>query len=254
MRLDEKLSIKRQKLLSIFATAGFPKLDSLPSILDAVDQNGVDILEVGIPYSDPISDGPIIQNSNSIALKNGITLELIFDQLKSYPSSVPKVMMGYFNSVLQFGIERFCIACNDSGISGVILPDLPPEIYLKEYAVLFKQNNLSNIFLITPETSKARIQWIDKNSTTFIYAVSSSGTTGKKQGIKASLPFLKRLNQIQLDHPVLIGFNIKRAADFSLAARYTNGGIIGSAFIQQLAHSENIPHSVKQFVSQIIKN
>ena len=168
------------RLLNIYVTAGFPKLNSLEKILPALEKGGADIVEIGMPYSDPLSDGPTIQESSTQAIKNGITTDLIFEQIKHIDSNIPLLLMGYFNTVYQYGVEKFCEKCKDIGISGLIIPDLPIDIYLNNYKKAFESNNISNIFLVTPETSKERIKLIDKLSSSFIYAVSSSSTTGKK--------------------------------------------------------------------------
>jgi tryptophan synthase alpha chain len=254
MNIQEVVKQDKDSLLNIYFTAGYPKIDSMPVLLDALSESGVDMVEIGIPYSDPLSDGPTIQNSNAIALKNGISLELIFDQLRAYPSVIPKIMMGYYNSVLQFGVEKFCQKCAECGISGVILPDLPIDLWLEKYKLIFDQYGLSNIFLISPETPEDRIRYIDDHSSSFIYAVSSSGTTGGEQGIQGSEVYLKRISQLVLKHPVLVGFNISKAKDFEFACKYARGGIIGSAYIKQLTNSHNIVQDTKKFISSIFQH
>jgi len=241
-------------LLNIYVTAGFPELGSLPTILSELEKSGADMVEIGIPYSDPLSDGPIIQNSSTIALKNGISLDRIFDQLRENPSGIPKILMGYYNSVLQFGLEKFCEQCAETGVSGIILPDLPIEFYLQHYQVLFERHGLSNIFLVTPETSEQRIRYIDENSTSFIYAVSSSSTTGSGGGIGAAESYLSRLDAMSLKHPVMVGFNIKTPEDFDMAARHTRGSIVGSAFINHIAKRTDLADATSEFVNYITKN
>ncbi len=252
MTLAEKL--QQKNLLNIYVTAGYPNFDSLPEIIATLAKEKVDLVEIGIPYSDPISDGKTIQESNAIALQNGIDLASIFEQLRTEQSPITKVMMGYFNSILQFGIERFCVSCQQVGVEGVIIPDLPPELYLESYASLFEQYQLSMIFLITPESSTERIHWIDQISTSFIYAVSRSGTTGTSGGIQQSTSYLQRINALKLTHPILIGFNIREGRDFELACQYVQGGIIGSAFIEQLKGSSNTKVQIEQFIARITKN
>lgn len=249
--LQELFQQNKKPLLNIYFTAGFPQLDSLPVLLNSLEEAGADMVEIGIPYSDPISDGPTIQHSNSIALKNGISLELIFDQLKTSSSKIPKIMMGYFNTVLQFGVETFCKKCASNGIAAVILPDLPLDIYQMKYQTIFENYGLNMIFLITPETSDERIHYIDRNSSSFIYAVSSSGTTGTKKGIQGAEDYLKRIQKLDLKSPVMVGFNISSPEDFQFASKYTRGGIIGSAFIKHLEKSKDLSQDIHQFIQYI---
>lgn len=251
MTLPEKLSRKKQNLLNIYCTAGYPKLNDLPTIIRALHEAGADMVEIGIPFSDPLADGPTIQKSNGIALENGITLELIFAQLEQAEKAIPKIMMGYFNSVLQFGLERFCQRCQEVGVSGVILPDLPIELYELGYKNLFEQYGLSMIFLITPQTSIERIKKIDALSSTFIYAVSSSSTTGKTTGLGSANAYLEGLKSLPIKHPILVGFNISKPEDLNLVYEHTNGGIIGSAFIKHLQGKTDIASATKSFINYI---
>ncbi len=248
MTLQELLKHKNKNLLNIYFSAGFPQIDSLPIVLDSLEKAGVDMVEIGIPYSDPLSDGPTIQQSNSIALENGISLELIFQQLESSSATITKIMMGYYNSVLQFGMRKFCENCAQNGVSGVILPDLPVDIWEKQYQSLFDEFGISAIFLITPETSEERIRMIDEKTTSFIYAVSSAGTTGTKKGILGAADYLKRIQNLRLKNPVLVGFNIASPDDFRFACTYANGGIIGSAFIKHIKESDNLSKDISQFI------
>lgn len=254
MTIKELCKQTSGNLLNIYFTAGFPELNSMQVLLEALAASSVDMVEIGIPYSDPLSDGPVIQDSNSIALKNGISLNLIFDQLSKINTSTPKIMMGYYNTILQFGMEKFCQKCPQTGVSGIILPDLPIDLWLMEYKSIFDKYDLSNIFLITPETSTERIHYIDENSTSFIYAVSSSGTTGTKQGIQGAESYLKRIHDLSLKHPVLVGFNISKTEDFDFACRYAQGGIIGSAFIKHIKNSNKLFDDTQSFVSRITQN
>lgn len=254
MNIKELFKLKKESLLNIYFTAGYPGIDSMPILLDNLYDSGVDMVEIGIPYSDPLSDGPTIQGSNSIALKNGISLSLIFEQLRDHPTEIPKIMMGYFNSVLQFGVERFCQECFACGVSGVILPDLPMDLWIEKYKSIFDNYDLSNIFLITPETNDERIRFIDQHSTSFIYAVSSSGMTGGEQGIQGAESYLKRIKQLSLEHPLMVGFNISKATDFDFACEYAHGGIIGSAFIKHIANSKNLVQDTHNFISSILQN
>lgn len=251
MKLSQKLKSKPNGLLSIYTSAGYPQLDSLPQILETLESAGVDFVEVGIPYSDPISDGPIIQSSSAQALNNGISLEGIFQQLETSRASVPVVMMGYFNSLLQYGVESFCKRCQSLQIEAVIVPDLPIEYYLSSYKEVFEQYGLTNIFLITPETPESRIRWIDQHSTGFIYAVSSSSTTGKGIGIQGAETYLKRLNKMNLSQPLLVGFNVSTPHDVAFANKYANGCIIGSAFIDRLKADGPLQKLIPEFITHL---
>lgn len=252
-KLQQLLDTKKENLLNIYCTAGFPQLNSLPAIVDELHANGVDMVEIGIPYSDPLADGPTIQSSNSIALKNGITIDLIFEQLAKTNTVIPKIAMGYFNPVLQYGFERFCKRCSETGVDALILPDLPMEIYNAKYRAIYQQYGLSNIFLITPQTSDVRIRMVDDNSTAFIYAVTASGTTGKTGGLADASDYLLRLKQLNLKHPILAGFSISQPQDLAMVQQYVNGGIIGSAFIKHIAQANDITSATREFVSTITK-
>jgi tryptophan synthase alpha chain len=251
MKLQELLSKKKENLLNIYFTAGFPYLNSLPEIVKSLEQSGVDMVEIGIPYSDPLSDGPTIQQSNSAAIANGISLDLIFKQLEYLQTRIPKIMMGYYNSVFQYGMEKFCESCVQTGISGIILPDLPIDIWVSKYKNMFENYGLSTIFLITPKTSIERIRKIDASTSSFIYAVSSAGTTGAKNGILGAASYLQKINELRLDNPILLGFNIAGPEDFKVACRYTNGGIIGSAFIKHIKNSTQLSKDIAQFIDYI---
>ncbi len=251
MTLAETLKNKTNGLLNIYCTAGYPNLGDLPTIINALHRAGADMVEVGIPYSDPLADGPTIQESGSIALKNGITIEKIFEQLATCKAPIPKILMGYFNPVLQFGVKRFCQYCQETGVEGVILPDLPLEVYEKKYKAVFEAHGISNIFLITPHTSIERIKKIEALSTSFIYAVSSSSTTGNTQGLGGTNEYLEGLKSLPIKCPVLVGFNISTPHDFALVNRYAQGGIIGSAFIRHLKGKDDIALASSEFVKYI---
>lgn len=253
-KLSTLLKLKKDNLLNIFFTAGFPKLDDTENILSALQKYGADIVEIGMPYSDPLADGPIIQHSNSIAIKNGITIEKLFSQLKNCRHSfqLPLVLMGYLNPVLQYGIEDFCRKAKEAGVDGIILPDLPMYEFETEFGKYFAQNNLHFIFLVTPETSEERIRKIDKLSKGFIYAVSSSSTTGKDTQIQQQESYFKKLQSMQLANPVLVGFGIKDKKTFQTACKYTNGAIIGSAYITALQSANEIEIATKEFLSKIL--
>lgn len=251
MTIQEVFKNKGNSLLNIYFTAGFPQLNSMAEILTGLEEAGVDMVEIGMPYSDPLSDGPTIQDSNSVAIQNGITTDLIFEQLQKHPTSIPKIMMGYFNAVYLYGVEKFCEQCKKNGVTGVILPDLPLDIYLEKYKSTFDGHNISNIFLITPETPPERIRFIDSHSTSFIYAVSSSSTTGKGTGIQSAQSYLERLKSMKLKNPIMVGFNISTKADFDFATSYTAGGIIGSAFIKHISGSKNLKQDSINFIRKI---
>ncbi|MEH6765442.1 MAG: tryptophan synthase subunit alpha [Aequorivita antarctica] len=236
-RIKNTLS-ENKKLLSIYFTAGYPKLDDTVEILQQLEKNGVDMVEIGLPFSDPLADGPTIQESSQEALKNGMTTDLLFQQLKDVRNtvSIPLIIMGYFNPVLQFGVENFCKKCAEVGIDGLILPDLPLAEYEEHYAEIFKKYGLLNIFLITPQTSVERIRQIDNASEGFIYMVSSANVTGSSEGFgKEQENYFERIASLKLNNPLIVGFGIQDSKTFSQATLHTNGAIIGSAFIKMLS-------------------
>lgn len=255
-RLTDTITKQSKNLLNIYCTAGFPKLDDTTKILEALQNAGTDIIEIGIPFSDPLADGPTIQHSNGIALNNGISIPKLFEQLKDIRKTVnlPLILMGYLNPILQYGFEAFCKQCNIVGVDGLIIPDLPLYEYTTKYKPIFQQNNLSNICLITPKTSVERIKTIDEQSSGFIYAVSSSSTTGTKQKSINNNQFFEDLKKMELNNPVLIGFNIKDKASFTKACSYANGAIIGSAFIRAIEKSEDLPGDINKFVNEVKGN
>lgn len=245
---------KKKDILSVYFTAGFPKLNDTTTIIHELEQCGVDMIEIGMPFSDPLADGPTIQRSSEIALENGMTIKLLFEQLKNVNSTVPLILMGYLNPLLQYGIEEFCKDAASLGISGVIVPDLPPQEYLDEYNTIFEKYNLKNIFLITPQTSETRIRLIDDCSGGFIYMVSSASTTGAKNEIGSEQEkYFKRIKEMNLKNPVVIGFGIHNQQTFSKACEYSNGAIIGSAFIKAIEKSEDLKKDISVFVNYILK-
>ncbi len=253
-RLEKLFVAKENSVLNIYCTAGYPKLNSTIEVLTALQINGADIIELGMPYSDPLADGEVIQSSSIVALRNGMTIEQLFGQLKNIRSSiqVPIILMGYMNPVLQFGIEKFCTKAKEVGIDGLILPDLPMYEFETGYKDLFEKNNLKFIFLITPETSEERIRKIDTLNCGFIYAVSSSSTTGKNKSIENQEYYFKKLADMKLKNPVLVGFGIKDKATFIAACKHTNGAIIGTAYIKALENSADIEQTTKEFLKNII--
>jgi len=252
-RLNKLFANKKQALLSIYFTAGYPEIDSTLKIAEALEKAGADFLEIGFPYSDPLADGPVIQQSSQKALENGMTVELLFEQLKDLRKrvSIPVLLMGYFNPVLQYGVENFCKSCADVGVDGVIVPDLPMYEYEGMYKTCFKSNGISNIFLITPQTSDERIRKIDELSDGFIYLLSSSSTTGKNLALNDEAEnYFSRIRNMDLRNPTMIGFGISDKASFQKAAEYTRGAIVGSAFVRILGE-ENYMDKISGFVKSL---
>ena len=240
-------------LLSIYFTAGYPTLDSTVTIAKALEEAGADFLEIGFPYSDPVADGPTIQRASEIALENGMTLKLLFEQLKDLRKhvSIPVYLMGYVNPVLQFGVENFCKACKEVGVNGTIIPDLPMYEYEELYQTVFEENGISNIFLVTPQTSEERIRKIDNLSTNFIYLLSSNATTGKNLEVKdQAQTYFKRIKDMDLKNPFIIGFGISNQDTFQKATEYANGAIVGTAFVKLLAE-ENYLEKIPAFIKDI---
>ena len=228
---------RKENLLSIYFTAGFPRIDDTVKIIKELDKSQVDIIEIGLPFSDPLADGPTIQKSSEKALSNGMTTNLLFDQLKDLRkiTDVPVVIMGYFNPILQYGIEKFCSNCKDVGIDGLIIPDLPADIFKKNYKIIFEKYKLNMMFLITPQTSNERINLIDDLSKGFIYMVSSYSVTGAKDSFdKYQIEYFKRIKKLNLSNPLLIGFGISNKKTFQTACQNSNGAIIGSAYIKYI--------------------
>ncbi len=249
-----KESTNQEGLLNVYFTAGFPKLDDTLKVLTALQEGGADLVEIGMPYSDPVADGETIQKSNDQALENGMTVRILFDQLKDMRQTinVPVLLMGYVNPVLQYGIEDFCKKCAEVGVDGLILPDLPLDVYESEYKHIFDAHGILNIFLITPQTSEKRIRQIDEVGEGFIYTVSSASVTGSKSGVSGDMEaYFNRLNAMNLQNPRLIGFGIKDHATFKKASEYAAGAIIGSAFIRVLEQSNNLSEDIKNFVYQV---
>ena len=252
-RINNKLQ-EDKKLLSIYFTAGYPKLNDTVCIIQELEKNGVDMIEIGLPFSDPLADGPTIQESSTQAIENGMTTTLLFEQLANIRESVkiPLIIMGYFNPMMQFGMEKFCQKCAEVGIDGLIIPDLPLYVYENEYKTMFEKYGLKNIFLITPQTSNERIKQIDAISDSFIYMVSSAAVTGSQSGFgNEQLDYFKRIADLKLKNPQIVGFGIKDKETFDQATANQKGAIIGSAFIKYLA--KNPVSAIKEFV-KVIKN
>lgn len=253
-RITDLLARKKSNLLSIYYTAGFPTLNDTGRIAVALAESGADIIEIGIPYSDPVADGPTIQASNNVALKNGMRLSMLIDQVKEVRDKVdvPIILMGYINPVLQYGIEKFAEDAAAAGVDGVILPDLPMDEYIENYRDLFRSNRLSNTFLISPTTSEERIRKIDAVTEGFIYAVSASSITGAKgKFAPAQLEYFERIKQMKLKNPYLIGFGISNHDTFATAADYAAGAIVGSAFVDLLKNSNDMQGDIKTFVKSL---
>jgi tryptophan synthase alpha chain len=252
-RLKELFLRKRERVLNVYCTAGFPQKDSTLAVMTTLQQAGADIIELGIPYSDPLADGTTIQASSSQALANGMTVKLLFEQLQGFRQSihVPVVLMGYLNPVLQFGFEAFCQSAAAAGIDGLIIPDLPMHEYETVYGEILKKYGLDFIFLVTPETTEDRIRRADRLSSGFLYAVSSSSLTGSAKDFTAVEAYLQRLQQMQLHNPVLVGFGIKDRQTFDLASRYTNGAIVGSAYIEAIRQATDMEETTRQFLAGI---
>ncbi len=251
--LKELFATKNQNLCSVFFTAGFPKLNDTTTIIERLGTNGVDFIEVGLPYSDPLADGPTIQHSSEVALSNGINLDVIFDQLKSIKETnkTPLVLMGYLNQVLKYGEEKFCEQCVACGIETVILPDLPMIEFENHYQKLFANYGISNVFLITPQTSEERIRKIDDLTDAFIYVVASASITGAKGEISTEqIAYFKRIKSMNLKSTLIVGFGISNKSTFNTVCKYVNGAIIGSAFIKFL--EVNGVDEIDEFVKGIL--
>jgi tryptophan synthase alpha chain len=252
-KLTALFQTKNKNLLNIYCTAGFPKKDSTGEVLLALQKSGVDMIEIGMPYSDPIADGPVIQDSNMVAIANGMTIELLFDQLNTVKKDihVPLILMGYLNPVMQYGIEKFCKSAALAGVSGLILPDLPMYEFEHMYKKYFTQNQLSLIFLVTPQTSLERIKEADKLSSGFLYAVSSNSVTGSTLNTDGQNQYFAKLAAMKLKNPLMIGFGINSKLTFNNACKYAAGAIVGSAYIKALNGSKNILTTTTAFVKTI---
>lgn len=252
---------KTNNVLNIYCTAGFPHINSTLEVMRALQNNGADIIELGMPYSDPLADGPAIQHSNGIALQNGMTIENLFAQLKDFRNTsnlenairIPVILMGYMNPILQYGFEKFCKQAAELPVDGLILPDLPEHEYETLYGDIITRYGLDFIFLITPETSEERIRRLDALSTGFLYAVSSSSITGSDKDFTPVEMYLQRLQSMNLKNPVLVGFGIKDKQTFTSACKYANGAIIGTAYIKAIENSTDIYADTKLFLQSILQ-
>jgi len=249
-RIKNLFQEKTNDVLNVYCTAGYPHLNSTIEVMKALQANGVDIIELGMPYSDPLADGPVIQQSSSIALTNGMTIKKLFDQLKGLRNeiTVPVILMGYMNPVLQYGFEKFCADAAAVGIDGLILPDLPEHEFETEYGAIIKKHGLDFIFLVTPETNEGRIIKLDELSSGFLYAVSSSSTTGSDKNMTDVKSYLLKLKGLNLKNPVLVGFGIRDRSSFEAACVIANGAIIGTAYIKALAEPGNVADITRKFL------
>jgi len=251
-RINQKLQ-ENKKLLSIYFTAGYPDLVDTATIIQQLENSGVDFVEIGLPFSDPLADGPTIQASSTQALRNGMTTSILFEQLKEIRKTVdiPLIIMGYFNPILQYGVEAFCEKCSEIGIDGLIIPDLPVDVYNETYKTVFEKYGLINVFLITPQTSAERIRFIDSISNGFIYMVSSASVTGSQSGFgKEQTDYFKRIAVMNLKNPQVIGFGISDKETFKQATAYAKGAIIGSAFIKHI--TEKGKGKISDFIRAIL--
>lgn len=254
-RINQLFANNSKNLLSIYFTAGHPELNSTPEVIQILEKSGVKMVEIGMPFSDPLADGPVIQQSAQKALVNGMNLNILFDQLKNIRQSVniPLLLMGYLNPVMYYGIEKFCARCQEVGIDGVILPDLPPEEYETEYKAVFENYGLKFIFLISPQTSDERLRMIDNLSNGFIYMVSSSSTTGAKKSISENQKeYFRRINKLKLKNPLVVGFGISNKETFGEVCNYASGAIIGSAFVKMLDGAQDWRKETQEFVDSIL--
>jgi tryptophan synthase alpha chain len=253
-KLELVFKEKSKRVLNVYCTAGYPSLDSTMKVMESLQKNGADIIELGMPYSDPLADGEVIQVSSIKALANGMNIAVLFDQIKGMRKSIsiPVILMGYMNPILQYGFENFCKKAKEVGVDGLILPDLPLFEFEQSYGKIITENNLDFIFLVTPETPVDRIRKLDSLSNGFLYAVSSSATTGKDKDFNVVAQYLQKLQAMQLKNPILVGFGIKDKATFDAATLHTQGAIIGSAYIQQLTKGGDIETTTSQFLNSVL--
>jgi tryptophan synthase alpha chain len=254
-RIGELFEKKKQNILNVYFTAGFPAMSSTLPIMKSLEEAGADMIELGMPYSDPLADGPVIQSSSAVALANGMSIRRLFGQLKNFRKDIhiPVLLMGYMNPIMQYGFENFCREANEVGIDGLILPDLPMFEFEKEYGGTVKKYGLDFVFLVTPETKETRIRQLDAYSSGFLYAVSSSSTTGKNTRLGDQEEYFRKLRTLNLKNPVLIGFGIRDKSSFTEACSFANGAIIGTAFIRVLegATEQEIPNRTKNFIKSL---
>lgn len=253
-RLKALFEQKSQRVLNVYCTAGYPQLNSTLLVMESLQANGANIIEIGIPYSDPLADGEVIQTSSHIALENGMTIQVLFDQLSQMRKTIhiPVVLMGYMNPILQYGFEAFCKKAKEVGVDGLILPDLPLFEFEHIYGRTINENELDFIFLVTPETPVERLRKLDSLSSGFLYAVSSSATTGTDKDFSKVATYLQQLQAMELKNPILVGFGIKDKSSFDAVSKYANGAIIGSAYIKALSKGEAIESTTNIFLKGVL--
>jgi len=252
-RINQLFDRKKENILSVYFTAGFPKLDDTVPTLTCLQENGVDLVEIGVPFSDPMADGIVIQNSSQQALQNGMSIRKLFEQLTNVREHIhiPLVMMGYLNPIMQFGFKAFCSECSRVGVDGMIIPDLPMSDFLAEYKEIAEEYGLEFIFLITPETSEERIRLIDSHTNGFIYMVSSAAVTGTQSSFDNKVDYFNRINAMNLKNPRLIGFGISNKSTRDMVNRYSSGAIIGSAFIKALQETNDVEKGVELLLKKL---
>jgi tryptophan synthase alpha chain len=253
-RIAELFRKKHRRVMSVYCTAGFPQLDSTLEVLRALQSAGADMIELGMPYSDPLADGPVIQASSTRALENGMSIARLFDQLQELRRdiTIPVLLMGYMNPILQYGFEKFCEAAAAVGVDGLILPDLPIFEFEMEYGPVIRSHGLDFVFMVTPETSEARIRKVDALSTGFIYAVSSSSTTGGNKDMNNQEAYFRHLAEMRLNNPVMVGFGVRDRGSFEAASRHTQGAVIGTAYIRALDGATDIQRATREFLGAIL--
>ena len=252
-RITHLFQTKPNGILSVYFTAGFPSLNDTTGILRALQAGGIDMVEVGIPFSDPMADGPVIQDAATRALRNGMSLRLLFEQLKGIRSEIhiPLILMGYLNPIMQFGFEAFCRRCTEVGVDGMIIPDLPFADYMADYKATADRYDLKMIMLITPETSEERVRLIDAHTDGFIYMVSSAAITGAQKNFESRMAYFQRIDSLNLHNPRLVGFGVSNKATFEAATRYSRGAIVGSKFVQLLGESATPDEAVEHLLKAL---
>lgn len=253
-RINELFQKKNKGILSVYFTAGYPRLDDTVTVIKELEKQGVDLIEIGVPFSDPMADGLVIQQSGTIALRNGMTQKKLFAQLKDIRSevSIPLIMMGYLNPLMQYGVENFCRDCAETGLDGIIVPDLPFNDYITDFKPVADKYGVKFIMLITPETSEERIRLIDENTDGFIYMVSTASTTGARDSFSPeTVEYFERIDSMNLKNPRLIGFGISNKATFDAAASHASGAIMGSYFIKLLGSEPTPADAVRKLIQTV---